>query len=494
MKIIIKLFFTILILSNITIVKNTFSQSEFKIGMENFRWAKPSGSFVTLEIYLKITNIGNESGKCEDLRGIWLFSTDNQYNYSVKIDDYGVNIWNVLKPGEYENSFLAFTVPKAAGGLTLKFSEERGGAEKFITDSYLNFIKDDADRVFLELNYNLAIEKYNTCITEDPTRKIYYEKKISDCYEFMADRSVEDYNNYLISDKLTESISAYESCLKYNINKQSVNLKIAKSYEMLGDISLNASNTSLALQYYSYSQKYNKSYSVSDKIKNIDNQLQQKKDKEKLQKEQKTRKSDINQLLEPTVGLNFKSGVGFSSNSKNNTSGSSLPFWNIEMDLPIKVYTVNNIDFPFNIFINISAGYSGFIGDSSKMLNFFNLEKSQFNIKKNTNGTVLGNYYVNTGIGFALLSNSVTPMISFSYGGYGVHTNFSVLDASNIEYFENELSKNHFGHGFMAEFAVKFGSTFNIGYTYQNYQIQSSLYFLNNRYESHSVKLGVTSF
>ncbi|MFZ1322241.1 MAG: hypothetical protein WAT71_11865 [Ignavibacteria bacterium] len=485
----------IILLSFISVIFSApvLSQPEFKIALDHIEWKNPRGDKVTLEINLKISNIGNSEGACEDLIGIWLYSTDPFYKYDINFLDWNRKILQPISPGDFIYSFISFEVPKAAGGLYLKFREEYGGAEKSITDSYNQYIIDMAENYYSENKYSEAINEFNSSIKNDPSQKIKFELRIADCYEKIGGKYMDDYEIYKISDNLEKSIEEYKLCLKFDPKRSSVKEKIAKSYDMLGDLELKASNLSGAIIFYNSSLLYNNSQVINGKIKGINNQISGKKEKENEIKTTKLKWEEYDYLISPTVGFAFTSGVGYHSNkdvSKNN------PFWNLQMNIPVKVYTEKKMKSPFNVFLNFETGYSGFIGSENDLSNYLNIDRTLLKLERNSQGPILSEYYFNGGIGVSILNVDFIPMIAIDYGVYGQSTFFDLtyLSSSNPILGSNNLSKAHIGQGVTIELSIKIGKSFFSGYSFKSYKIKSELAFLNNVYSAHYFSIGLTSF
>ncbi|MBK6538076.1 MAG: hypothetical protein IPG09_09965 [Ignavibacteria bacterium] len=88
----------------------------------------------------------------------------------------------------------------------MKFNEEHGGAEKFITDSYNKYLLDDAEYLFTEKKYSGAIDKFIVCGKNEPSQKNMFDLRIADCYEKIADGLIVDFNIYRVSDNLEKAI------------------------------------------------------------------------------------------------------------------------------------------------------------------------------------------------------------------------------------------------------------------------------------------------
>lgn len=462
------------------------SQPEFKIALDHIEWKKPTDKNIILEINLKITNISSIPGACEDLRGIWLYSSDAFYNSDIDFIEANKSILQVIKPGDHIFCYLSFKVPKVANGLTLKFDEEHGGAEKFITDSYSKYELENAEYLFANKNYSDAIIKYKNCISIDASQRIDLNIKIADCYEKIGDKYWEEFNTY-------KAIENYKLCLNYDPKRTLVSEKIANLYDGLGDSEVRVSKLSAALILYKSSLEYNKSAVVNGKIDNINNKLLEGKKKAVEQKEIQIKWEEYYNLIKPTTGFTFLSGIGYHSNQKPSTGA---PFWNLQMDVPIKLYTQKKLNSPINIFLNFEAGYSGFIGTESELFKYLGVKNNLLTLERNSNGPILGEYYLNGGVGISMLNQSLKPMLSIYYGVYGQSTTFNITSVNNTNtyYFKEYLSAIHMGQGLDIELSLKIGSSFIIGYAFKSYNIESNVYFLNNKYTANYFNIGLSSF
>lgn len=469
------------------------SQSEFRISVDRIEWKNPNDKKVILEINFKITNISSVPGACEDLKGVWLYSSDAFYNSDIEFYDANRGILQVIKPGDNIICFISFKVPKTAGGLYMKFDEEHGGAEKFISESYNKSILDEAEHLFSNKQYLDAISEFKICIDNDPSQKNSLNLKIADCYEKIGDGYMVDYNNYKVSDNLESAILNYKLCLGKDFKRSSINDNIAKAYDELGDFQSSASNLPAALISYTSSLKYQKSATVNEKIAKIDKKNLEKEKLSQNQKEIQAKKKEYEDLVKPTTAFTFVAGIGYHINKNPSTNAS---FWNLQMEVPVKLYTQKKTMTPLNVFLNFDAGYSGFIGTENQLNKFLNIDDPSLVLNRVNSGPILGEYYLNGGIGLSLLSKTLKPMIAIYYGVYGQSSNFNLTSVSNpdIYYFERKLSELHIGQGFKIELSLKIGSSFIFGYSYNNYKIESNIYFLNNNYSAHYLNLGLSSF
>ncbi|MFZ1322242.1 MAG: hypothetical protein WAT71_11870 [Ignavibacteria bacterium] len=249
------------------------SQPEFKIAVESKKWKDPELNYVILEINLRITNVGVSKGACEDLNGIGLYSEDSFNNLLIVLEERSRGLFQEINAGDHIYCNLSFKVPKSANGLKLKFSDKHGGAEKFITNSYNNYIFEEAENYFTNKLYAKAIENYNIYISDEPSQKYSLNLRIADCYEKIGDKNIDDYDIYKSSDNLENAIENYKECLKYDSKRIVINKKIAIQYELLGDYQVSSSNLYAAVFYYNSSLEYSKSNLVRDKINNINNKI-----------------------------------------------------------------------------------------------------------------------------------------------------------------------------------------------------------------------------
>ncbi|MBK7256068.1 MAG: hypothetical protein IPI04_19690 [Ignavibacteria bacterium] len=309
----------------------------------------------------------------------------------------------------------------------------------------------------------------------------------------IADGLIVDFNIYRVSDNLEKAIKNYKLCLGYDSKRSSVNEKIARAYEELGDFQSNAANLGIAKYSYLSSLEYGKSTAVNNKITGIDNIAIKKEEQIKKQKEIKAKKEAYKNLIEPKTGFTLRPGIGYHSNKN---ASANAPFWNLEMDIPVKLYTQRKYESPLNVFLNFEAGYSGFIGTESELYKYLNVNNPVLTLKRSNSGPIIGETYLNCGVGVSILSESLKPMLAIYYGIYGQNTSFNLVSVNdpNSFSFEKYLSEFHIGQGFKIELSLKIGSAFIIGYAYKNYKIESNLYFLNNKYDAHYFNIGLSSF
>ncbi|MBK9334122.1 MAG: hypothetical protein IPM96_17370 [Ignavibacteria bacterium] len=198
-------------------------------------------------------------------------------------------------------------------------------------------------------------------------------------------------------------------------------------------------------------------------------------------------------LIPPTITFLITFGIRYHSNKDLSEDNS---FWNLQMDIPVKVYTQKKIDSHLNLFLNFEIGYSGFIGSENELSKYLNIDRAIFTLKRNSQAPILSVYYLNGGIGVSILKSDFIPMISVNYGVYGQSTLFDIayVNSSTPYQYNSILSKAHIGQDLTLELSFKIGKFFNTGYTFKNYKINSNISFLNNKYSIHYNSFGFTSF
>jgi len=278
---------------------DVLSQPEFKVAVDYFEWKYPTGNKVTLEVNLKISNIGNVQGSCEDIKNIELYSKDDFYKNDIELRERGTNIFMQIKAGDNIFSFLNFEVPKAAGGLYLKLNDGFGSNEKFITDSYNNYLLEQAEYYYYNKQYSDAIEKYQICIKNDPLQKNVISLKIADCYEYIGNKLLDDYYLYNINENLEKSLDNFKQSLFYDTKKPFIKDKIATIYDILGDSYAVSLNYSKAVNSYKLSLDYSYSSTVNGKLEKVNKQTINKKDEKKETSKKKPQKSGKSKSKKP---------------------------------------------------------------------------------------------------------------------------------------------------------------------------------------------------
>lgn len=483
------------------------AQPEFKISIEEFYWGEPNNKdMVNLQINIKVKNIGNQSGKCEDLKEIWLFSSSEIDNSQIRIVKNGTYLFNEIKPNDFIDGFVTFDVPRSADNLELKFSEETGGAKKYITESYNKYISKNTkektdkekllgDQYFNDKNYTSAIERYAMATKYDKTRKKEFDTKISECYLQIANNNWESYKSNSYQTYLDKYLENMRLALEYDNSNITVKSQLASYYAEKGDQFLKEKKNNDAINEYKNSLKYSESSIIRGKIKNIESDEAKKRneiEKKRLALE------NYNNLIQPKVGINFTAGMSMNSNSKSN---SNLYFWNVQLDIPIKLATLKPPSPTFSFLLNIDAGYQGALGNADDASKYFNITNSYGNdyLIKPDNKIMLGEGYINPGIGVAFLNKHIIPFFCAYYGLYAQHSSLQFINLnsnSNISEINKNLEKVQLGHGFKLETGFMIGKRpgFILSYSFRNYSINSKVDFLDNTYTSHLISLGITNF
>lgn len=495
--------FYLIILFVIFIAKNLFSQAEFVITVEGFRWIESkSKNKINIQIDIKIKNVGNEEGVCEDIEELKLYCSNDYKNREIKRIKEGSYIYKKIKPNDYITGFITFEVPKDADDLELRFPEELGGARKYITKSYDKCMweeinkkteseKSKGDKYFQDGNYEKAIQCYITCANLDTTRKKEFHNKIIDCYIIIADDCILKYNKYALESYLENYKDNLLKAYVYDTKNIEIKKRLAKYYKIVGEKYLAQNFPNIAISNFETSLQYYDDYELRKKINELKQTEENKKEEISYKKE---REQTYQRLKEPTVGYNFRGGFGVHNNTK--YSSRNLIFWNLELDLPIKLFTLPppapTISFP----LNLDVGYQGSIGGSSEIQKFLAIEDYEINLE---NGPPIGELYFNGGLGIAILTDYFAPIITANYGIYIQYKNFRLSNPYNNSYIENinkKLGEIGVGSGLKVEVGFRIGKSpaFFMGYSYRNYYIKSDVNFLSNRYEAHYINIGLLGF
>lgn len=480
-----------------------YSQPEFKISVDGFSWINSSVSGkINLQINLTIKNVGDKEGYCEDLYGIGLYSSDYQYNDKIKYINSGSYILENVKPGDYISSFLIFEVPKNADNLELKFHEDFGGASKFITKSYNKCFAEEttqktegekllADDYFREKKYDLAIKSYILCANYDPSRKNEFNKLVCDCYLTMANDEYNKFRNTGAFYYLDNYLGHLKNALTYDKTNSDVKYKIAIYYELKGDENKKNNLIVEAISDYEISLGYYSNYSVKEKMNKL---ISIERNKKSEIQERVYNREEYEVIKLPNVGFSFKAGL--SGQENNNVKNSNLFFWNLQFDLPIKLYTIPPPGPRFSFVLNFDIGYEGSIGGIKEIKKYLGVDS----ITSSNNGPLIGQLFINSGLGISFLNASVLPLISLNYGicyqHYGFerdnYGNYSILN----DPLNNELSKGGLGYGYKIEFALLIwkNPSLSISYSFRSYNVKTDINFLNNKYNEHNFNIGVINF
>ncbi|RPI15476.1 MAG: DUF4352 domain-containing protein [Ignavibacteriae bacterium] len=487
---------SIFILLFLLITVNLYSQPEFKISIENFIWEKPSSNQVYLTIYLKIQNIGNEKGWCEDLQGLYLDCSNSNYYFGSQItmSDYSNNIKNIIKPGGNVEAFVSFRTPRDADDLTLRFTEFYGGASKYITESYDKYYSkfnnekfeselNEADNYFYNKDYDNAILKYHSAnglaYVDNGLKEGIFEK-LAVCYEIKGDINVEK-SNYL------PAIEDYINSLKCIETKQ-VNEKIGKVYKILGDDMYSKGVDAEALNYY----KSSLAYSDIPELRTRKNELEQKiKKKEEEEIYNKQQKILYDSIARPTFGLRLNPSLALAHFSGNNVSGTVKPFWGIAFSVTPKLYVETSTHF-FST-LNFELGVSGMFGsftDMSSFTEFYNFDTLKNELPFTPPSTTV--ISVNGGIGIGLLNYKVSPMLFVSYCYNSMNEVVSFYKKGTYD--QIDIDETYSSGGFKIALDFLFGRAIVIGYSFKQFQFSDKYNIFGGTYTFHSINLGYMYF
>jgi len=231
-----------------------FSQPEFKISVEKFEWIPKDDITVYLKIYLKITNISNTPGKCDDVNNIFLDCLQEFHKNRLNLIDQNKNLLMIIDANDFRTGFITFSVPVFADSLTLKlknYSEDE--TTKFLTESYyktvLNKPNDKVESLISEANLNfekgyfsVALYYYLKAVDIKSDKMSILKTKISTCYDKIGEA-------YLDSNNYRYALSSFKNAIKIN-DKAEYRSKAIKVLELLGDEELKLLKFGLAESYY----------------------------------------------------------------------------------------------------------------------------------------------------------------------------------------------------------------------------------------------------
>jgi tetratricopeptide (TPR) repeat protein len=133
--------------------QTVFSQAEFKIKIDDYLWIKSDNKTkIKILIFIKIKNIGNRMGICTDMDYLYLDCTNSNYKYGrdIILSELSDNSKKNIFPKDSIYSSITFELPKNAENLTLKFTQENGGAQKYLNEGFDKWIKNNKDeKVFI---------------------------------------------------------------------------------------------------------------------------------------------------------------------------------------------------------------------------------------------------------------------------------------------------------------------------------------------------------
>lgn len=245
------------------LIVQSFSQPEFKIGVENHEWSSYDQNSIYLKIYLKVTNIGSQSGTCDEINRLSLLCTQEYYNNVLNMIDLNKNLLSLIKPNDFRTGFIVFSVPKFADSIFLVINDiSQIVSKKFITESYYksvhNIPKEKIDILINEGNslyerkkYYAAIYYYSEAIKLKAANSKELNSKISKCYEEIGNAKID-------SNKLIDAVSDLKFALKYD-ERVAIKDQLSNIYLQLGDSEFIKNELTKAEKYYRESYDINKS-------------------------------------------------------------------------------------------------------------------------------------------------------------------------------------------------------------------------------------------
>lgn len=466
----------------------TFAQAEFKITIDQFKWENPSGSKVDLTIFLTIKNVGNKSGWCEDLKGIYLDCS--QYNYyfgtHLTTKDYSNNIVNDINPSGSVEAYITFTIPKDADDISLRFTEFYGGASRYITESYYkSLIKEKLNRFEMFVsegdlrmiqNYpEEAVTQYKAALDVDVNNNLKSDVriKLSEAYYRIGEK-------YFDSKIWGLAIDNYNNALTLSNNTETRN-RLGEVYQIIGDEKYSMGLKKEALTNYERSLLYKEDARIRIRKNELSAEVQK---KDKKHKKVRQENAQYQKLLNPKVGVRFGGGISFQT--KNN-GRSSAPFWSGNLGIISKLIVDKSS--AFNLSVNTELGVSGLITDNSNS-NFIKYYNFPDSIERGE--TALSNEYsFNTGIVMGFMSESIMPLVSINFGIYALNLKYNSYSSGSVSSSSSSVDALYWGFGPKIELGLVFGRKFYIGYSFKSYSISSSTKFIDGRYSGHNVGLGI---
>lgn len=245
------------------LIVQSFSQPEFKIGVENHEWISYDQNSIYLKIYLKVTNSGLESGTCDEINRLSLLCSQEYYNNVLNMIDLNKNLLSLIKPNDFRTGFIVFSVPKFADSIFLVINDiSQIVSKKFITESYYksvnNIPKEKIDILINEGNslyerkkYYAAVYYYSEAIKLKAANSKELNAKISKCYEEIGSAKID-------SNKLIEAVSDIKFAIKYE-DREELKDQLSNLYLQLGDSELKNNEITKAEKYFRESYDINKS-------------------------------------------------------------------------------------------------------------------------------------------------------------------------------------------------------------------------------------------
>ncbi len=470
---------------------SVYSQPEFKITIDHFKWENPSGNKIDLTIFIIIKNVGSQKGWCEDLKGIYMDCSNYNYYYGTHITrkDYSNNIDNYINPNDKVEAFITYTVPKDAEDISLRFTEFYGGASRYITVSYNKWVE------------NEKINKFDFFVSEGDLRMIqnYPEEAVTQ-YKSALEISMEKYKKDEVRKKIAEAylkignkyydtkvwglaIDNYLLALD-NDNSNYTKERIAYIYKVIGDDKYKLGLKKEAITYYDKSLIYKEDSQVRIRKSELLNEVSK---KEKKEKKIRNEKMEYQKLLNPKVG--FKLGGGISYQNKEG-SKEGAPFWSANLSVIPKLYVGQSS--PLTIGLNTEFNVSGLItGTSNKSFtDYYNFGDSIVSSE-----TALSHEFsLNVGIGLGYLTNSTTPLLLINYGVYALNLNYSSQDINSYYSSSSSINALYWGSGPKVELNFVFSRKFYLGYSFKSYSISTDIKNFKGTYSGHNISLGLMLF
>lgn len=247
--------------------ENCYSQAEFKIAVEKHEWLTYDESSVYLKIYLKVTNIGNQSGICDEINKLSLFCSQEYHNSNLNLIDLNKNLLSLIKPNDLRSGFIMFSVPKFADSIFLVINDiSQIASRKFITESYyksvnnkpkekIDILINEGNSLYERKKYYAAIYYYSEAIKLKSTNTKELNVIISNCYEEIGKVKID-------SNKLLEAVSDFKFALKYN-ERPELKDQLSDIYLRLGDFELDKNEFTKAEKYFRESYEINKNNKMS---------------------------------------------------------------------------------------------------------------------------------------------------------------------------------------------------------------------------------------
>ncbi|MBZ0201609.1 MAG: DUF4352 domain-containing protein [Ignavibacteria bacterium] len=465
---------------------NIFSQAEFKITIDQFKWENPSNKRVDLTIFLTIKNVGYEKGKCEDLYDLYLDCSEPYYYYDIKIKDNGTNILNSINAGSSVKSYITFEVPKDADELTLRFY---GGVSRYICESYNKWFENqivekfemfvtEGDLRMAKNNPEGAVTQYNSAleVSIEKYKKDEVRKKLSEAYLKIGDKYYDNQvwglaiDNYLLA--LDNDYSVY--------TKE----RIAYTYKVVGDDKYKLDLKKEAITFYDKSLIYKEDSQVRKRKNDLLTEVSK---KDKKEKKIRNDKIEYQKLLNPNIGFKLGGGISF-QNKDGGKEGA--PFWSANLSVIPKLYVGQSSH--LTIGLNTEFNVCGLVTDNSnkKFRNYYGFKDSIVS----TESALSNEYSLNLGIGLGYLSESVTPLLLINFGIYALNIKYNTYDLNTGSNNYSSIDALYWGFGPKIEFSLAFSRKFYLSYSFKSFSIASDNKSFEGRYSGHNINLGFIFF